>query len=258
LKLLVNRIRTYDICQRLFDQFTMARSLKRISGLRLCDEVVNQIEGQILNGDCQAGDKLPSESDLAEQAGISRRAIRDALKILETKGLIEVRKGSGAYVARNDYEFYLASIMDNVRSYLSDARASLVNILQFRILIEGSAVAYLAKKQDPDRLDTLKDNLETQQKALTNKNADLYNKVHLEFHAALVEGLGNPIINMLYEQVSLLIRDRMMLISHDFSVMENSISEHKEIVDRIADGDPGAAQEALDDHFRHALSNLSS
>ena len=235
----------------------MPRSLKRISGLRLCDEVVNQIEGQILNGDCQPGDKLPSESELAEQAGISRRAIRDALKILETKGLIEVRKGSGAYVARNDYEFYLASIMDNVRSYLSDARASLVNILQFRILIEGSAVAYLANKQDSARLDTLNENLATQRKALTSKDAKLYNKVHLEFHAALVEGLGNPIINMLYEQVSLLIRDRMMLISQDLSVMENSISEHKEIVDRIIEGDSVAAREALDDHFRHALSNLS-
>ncbi|MCB1124113.1 MAG: GntR family transcriptional regulator, partial [Verrucomicrobiae bacterium] len=92
------------------------RALKNISIPRLCDEVVSQLEHQILNGDFQQGDKLPSESILSEQAGVSRRAIRDALKILETKGLIEVRKGSGAFVARNDYDLYLRSLIENVSS----------------------------------------------------------------------------------------------------------------------------------------------
>jgi GntR family transcriptional regulator, transcriptional repressor for pyruvate dehydrogenase complex len=220
--------------------------------------VVNQIEGKILEGDFQPGDKLPSESELAEQAGISRRAIRDALKILETKGLIEVRKGSGAYVARNDYEFYLASIMDNVRSYLSDARASLINVLQFRILIESSAVEHLARKGDPKSLEALQENLQKQKNALKSKNVNRYNELHHKFHGGLVDSLGNPIISMLYEQVSLLIRDRMLLKSRDLSIMENSVREHEEIIDRIVEGNSTAAREALDNHFRHALANLSS
>ncbi|MCZ6671929.1 MAG: FadR/GntR family transcriptional regulator [Verrucomicrobia bacterium] len=236
----------------------MTRALKNISGPRLCDEVVSQLEQQILSGDFQQGDKLPSESILSEQAGVSRRAIRDALKILETKGLIEVRKGSGAFVARNDYDFYLNLLIENVSSYLSNARATVANVLQFRVLIEGSAVEALAMKHNPVTISALNENLSRQRDALKNKDIGAYNKTHWKFHAALVEGLDNPIINMLYQQVALLIRDRMMLKSRDFSVMENSVQEHSSIIEKIEAGDSHGSRQALIRHFDRALANLSN
>jgi len=250
---------TYVICQSIpIYKPTMTRALKNISAPRLCDEVVSQLEQQILNGDFQKGDKLPSESILSEQAGVSRRAIRDALKILETKGLIEVRKGSGAFVARNDYDLYLNSLIENVSSYLSNARATLENVLQFRVVIEGSAVEALALKHESDTIRALNENLERQREAFSNKDTADYNKTHWKFHALLVEGLENPMINMLYQQVALLIRDRMIVKGRDLSVMENSIQEHTAIIEMIEAGDAHGSRQALIRHFDRALANLSN
>ena len=235
----------------------MTRALKNISGPRLCDEVVSQLEQQILSGDYQQGDKLPSESILSDQAGVSRRAIRDALKILETKGLIKVRKGSGAFVARNDYDLYLNSLIENVSSYLSNARATLENVLQFRVVIEGSAVEALAVKQDRESIDALNQNLNMQRDAFKNEDTNAYNKAHWKFHTALVEGLENPLITMLYQQVALLIRDRMMFWGRDLSIMQNSIKEHTAIIEKIEAGDAPGSREALIRHFDRALANLS-
>lgn len=236
----------------------MPRALKNISIPRLCDEVVSQLEQQILNGDFLQGDKLPSESILSEQAGVSRRAIRDALKILETKGLIEVRKGSGAFVARNDYDIYLNSLVENVSSYLSNARATLENVLQFRMIIEGSAVEALAMKKDSKDIDALNDNLRQQRDALQNKDTKAYNKVHWKFHLSLVEGLRNPMIDMLYQQVAGLIRNRMIVKGRDLSVMEHSIQEHTAIIEKIEAGDAHGSRQALISHFDRALANLSN
>lgn len=236
----------------------MTRALKNISVPRLCDEVVSQLEQQILNGEYQQGDKLPSESILSEQAGVSRRAIRDALKILETKGLIEVRKGSGAFVSRNDYDFYLSSLIENVSSYLSNARATLENVLQFRVVIEGSAVEALALNQDNENMEALNENLKQQRNALKAKDINAYNKTHWKFHAALVDGLDNPMITMLYEQVALLIRDRMMVKSRDLDIMKHSIQEHTAIIEKIEAGDSHGSRQALIRHFDRALANLSS
>ena len=236
----------------------MPKALKNISVPRLCDEVVSQLEQQILNGDFQQGDKLPSESILSEQAGVSRRAIRDALKILETKGLIEVRKGSGAFVARNDYDLYLNSLVENVSSYLSNARAKLENVLQFRVLIEGSAVEALAMRHDSESINALNENLSQQRNALHNKDTKAYNNAHWNFHLSLVDGLNNPIIHMLYEQVAGLIRDRMMVKGQDLSIMEHSIQEHTAIIEKIEAGDARGSRQALISHFDLALANLSN
>lgn len=236
----------------------MTRALKNISAPRLCDEVVSQLEQLILNGDYQPGDKLPSESILSKQAGISRRAIRDALNILETKGLIEVRKGSGAFVARNDYDLFLNSLIENVRSYLSNARTTVENLLQFRVVIEGSAVVHLAMKQNYKNIGTLTENLRLQRDALENEDSSAYNNAHWKFHECLVGGLDNPIISMLYRQVALLIRDRMMILSRDLLVMEHSIQEHSAIIEKIEAGDSYGARKVLLRHFNRALANFSS
>ena len=234
----------------------MSTTLERIAVSRLCDEVVQQIEKQIVSGRLKPGEKLPSEKELSDQAGVGRRAIRDALKILETKGLIEVRMGSGAFVARNDFEHYLTSLSDNVKSYLTQAKAHLEEVVQFRCLIEGAAVERLAREQDSEKLDRLRSAVEKQAQALNDDNVRAFNRAHFNFHAVLVRSLGNSIVSMLHQQVLQLVKGRMRTVSRDSSVRERSVREHREICDAIAQGKPAQARKALDRHLSEALATL--
>jgi DNA-binding FadR family transcriptional regulator len=90
-----------------------------ISRKRTSEIVFENLEARILDGTFEDGDKLPSEEQLATQLGVGRRVVREALKVLEAKGLVDIQMGVGAIVQRNDLDSFLKTLTLNVRSYLS-------------------------------------------------------------------------------------------------------------------------------------------
>ena len=235
----------------------MSFELKKIKVNALGKSVAQQIERKIIYAEICMGEKLPSEAKLAEQTGVSRRAIRDALKILETKGLVELHKGKGAFVRRNDFNIFLQALGSNIHSYLSTARASLNHIIQFRILIEGGAVEELAKGRELTILEDLEKNIGKQRDALKRKDSEAYSTVHREYHAIIVSSLKNPVVSMIYQEVAKLIWERMKTKSKDFEIVQKSINEHSTIVKMARDGKIAEAREAMLYHLTQALVQLS-
>jgi GntR family transcriptional repressor for pyruvate dehydrogenase complex len=223
---------------------------------KVTSAILEQLEDRILGGDLVEGQKLPSEQELAEQAGVGRRAIREALKALEMKGLITIRKGSGAFVVRNDFESYMDTLLRNVHAYLKLDRAKLGHILQFRELLAGSIIRLLASNPRPEVMEKIQASISLQEQALAAKNAGQYNRAHLDYHLAIVNSVENPVVTMMYSQVIKLLQPYMKISGSNLGIMRSSIAEHKKILRAIKAGDVQAAQAAFHEHLQGSRAHL--
>ena len=115
---------------------------------RLSDDIVSQLEAMILEGTLKVGERLPAERVLAEQFGVSRPSLREAIQKLVAKGLLVSRQGGGNYVA----ETLGSTFSDPLLKLLEDNPAAQRDLLEFRHTLEGSCAFYAAQRAtEPDR-----------------------------------------------------------------------------------------------------------
>ena len=218
--------------------------------------IMEQLEDRIIGGELSEGDKLPSEQELSEQAGVGRRAIREALKGLEMKGLITIKKGSGTFVMRNDFDSYIDTLMRNVHAYLKLDRAKLGHLLQYRELLAGSIIGMLTAEPKQEVIEELELSLNTQEEAYKNSNGAKYTRAHLDFHYIIINSLDNPIVTMMYTQVIKLLEPYMKKSGSSPDIMKTSIQEHREILNAIKNGDTSRAHQAFHSHLSVSLAHL--
>ena len=126
-------------------------AIQKISRASIGDQVYQQMKDQIVNGEWKAGDRLPSENELAEQFGVSRVTVRGALQKLAALGLIETKLGDGSYVGNASTQTLLQPLVQT--AFISDN--SLGEILQFRKMIEGAVCQEACKKAEKKDVNTL-------------------------------------------------------------------------------------------------------
>src|SRR5437773_2816492 len=120
-----------------------------IQSVRVFEQVAEQIEKRILDGELRNGDRLPPERDLAEQFHVSRTAVREAMKILAQKGLIEMRPGRGTIVIDGAHEAMQHSIGLVMKLKLGEVGGS-DNLVEVREILE-TEIAALAAARATDR-----------------------------------------------------------------------------------------------------------
>jgi GntR family transcriptional repressor for pyruvate dehydrogenase complex len=182
--------------------------------------------------------------------------VREALKVLETKGLVEVQKGVGAIVVRNDLESFLWSLTRNVASYLSTDKASTQHVMELRWLIESAALEHLISHPDGDKLDRLTAAISYQREAYAAKDARTYQKWHFRYHEQIIDVLGNPVISMIYKQVLYLVRARMEQAGSDLEIMQEAIGEHERMIAAVRRRSLPELRTILSEHLSHFVSHL--
>jgi len=223
---------------------------------RVAEEVEERIEERILDGTFAPDERLPSEEQLAAHLGVGRRAVREALKVLETKGLIEVRMGVGATVRRNDLDSFLKALTRNVTSYLRVNRADHVHVMELRWLLEGAAFRRLVECPQPERLARLEEFVHEQQAALDAGDSASYQDWHFRFHREIVDALDNPIISMIHRQMLALLRAPMEQAGNDPSVARRAVRDHGAMVDALRRRAMDDLQAILDRHLANFVSDL--
>src|SRR5919108_1448368 len=136
--------------------------LKVIKKTRIHEEVVTQIHDLIREGRLKAGDQLPSERELAETFKVSRTSVREALRALETKGLIVSRTGMGNFVANLPVESLIAPLA----KLLSEEKDALADIFEMRKLIEPHIAALAAERSTSKHIQTLNKLLDDQEQQI--------------------------------------------------------------------------------------------
>jgi GntR family transcriptional repressor for pyruvate dehydrogenase complex len=213
---------------------------KPIHSSRLYEQIAQQIEERILRGDLEAGDKLPSEIELAEQFGVSRTAIREAIKALRTKGLVEVHLGRGAFVTEGSSQILYAPLEQAPKIDQDDHMESLVEI---REILEPKIAALAAERANEDDIHALQDAITVMENSLND--VDSFVEADLHFHRALATATKNPMVTQLLTPIMDLLSVQITKTFQACESVEEFILYQKQILENIVNRNPQAARDAM-------------
>ena len=219
---------------------------------RIFQDVVDQIEAAILDGKLKVGDTLPPERELRERFEISRGTLREALRVLEQKGLIEIRLGvnGGAVVKGVTTE----KISENLAQLIRFQQVSLEHLAEFREGVEGSVVALAAKRATPEDIVQLKSllaqALEHKEKGLDSQDAFI--KVDEHIHQSLARISRNPIYISILQTVHENIHPYFeSFLPREPHVIEENYRDLYNIVHAVETGDDKNARRLARLHVQH-------
>lgn len=224
-------------------------ALEPIISQRLYQQVADSIRRQIQSGSAPPGSRLPSEKVLAQQLGVSRPTVREAMISLEIAGLVEIRTGSGSFV-RHRESLALPSV---------DTGPGPIELLNARILIEGEIAAEAAQKATPDDLEAIAAKLQEMQFVIArgehSRTADQ------AFHVAIARASGNDVLASI---VGELWAGMFSPLFHQFSErtrlvrrQEAALNEHRTIFAALRTRDPLAARAAMRHHLMQVQAVLA-
>ena len=218
---------------------------KTIRSSRLYEQIVQQVEDSILTGKLKAGDQLPPERELALEFGVSRTAVREAVKALREKGLVEAYPGRGTFITEGTSQAVRQSLDRMIKIGQPEGSSFLVEV---RGILEPEIAALASTRADEEDLKTMREAVEVMDKA--KRDPDAYIEADLDFHLALAEAAANPIILSLIDSIVGLLREQRMKIFQVAGGPERGQYHHKQILKAIEQHDPMAAKEAMKAHLQ--------
>lgn len=211
---------------------------------RLYEQIVEQIEASILKGELKPGEKLPSERELAEQFGVSRTAIREAVKALTQKGLVEVHMGRGTFVINSTPLAVRHSLGLVVKLDGSEGTRSLVEV---REILEPEIAALAAGRARDEHIKMMQDAVAMMDASL--QDIDAFIEADLDFHLALAEGTQNVLIPTLTDTLVILLREQRKRIALVKGGMVRAQKHHKKILAAVLKGDSHEARQTMRAHL---------
>lgn len=227
-----------------------------VSPVRAYERVVEQIEEAVFTGRLRPGSRLPSERDLMTQFGVSRSTVREALRVLQSNGMIQSRAGDprGPEVLPASPKSLQKSMSRLVRA----ESMSLAELLQFRMLLEGSAYLLAARL----RTDAQLAEMEAAVRAMSDATEYAeFSDADVAFHDAVARATQNTLIvvcsNVVRGVVLDLIADRLAAAPDRQSLMRAYLRHHSEVLQAVRDRDGSLAarlaRQALFDYYSDSL-----
>ena len=213
---------------------------------RLVDRVVNEIQRLIVEGQLEPGMKLPPEREFAEQIGVSRTVIREAVRILVTKGLLGTRPGVGTIVRQVTRD----QVVEPLNMLLQAQGASLENLHQVRSILEVE-IAGLAALQATER-DIAELSQITAEMGMALNAPELFVARDADFHRTLAEMSHNPLLVVLLDSIRDLMQEVRRLVHRHPGLYQIVMPDHRRIMERVIAKDPEGARRAMWEHLEHA------
>ncbi len=219
--------------------------VKPVRRTRLYDQIIAQIQQLVSDGRVKPGDQLPPERELADQLGVSRGSLREALRTLEYLGFIESRPGGGTIVQKVE----LATILSPFADFLSREEQFLLETMEFRLIVEPSVARLCAINCSDEVLVKIRRALKRHEDDVRDSRPALDSDT--AFHLAIAEGSGNDFICQFVKAISGILGDwrRMWLKGRPAT----SIEHHQRIFDAINSRDADKAEAAMREHLENIL-----
>jgi len=219
--------------------------LKAVRHIRLSEEIVGQIERLILNHELPIGAALPSERQLAAQLGVSRNILREAVRMLVQRGLLEVRPGSGTYVARPGAEF----LQDFLDLFVRTSEFGLFDLVEARQALEVQIAELAAQRATEDDCRLIDQYLGELEEAADDP--ERYIEADISFHAALGRAARNEILQQLMKSIRGAMRENIrIVVTHRPAAVEEAILAHRRIALAVRTHASGEARLAMQDHLQ--------
>ncbi|MDO4485416.1 MAG: GntR family transcriptional regulator [Bacillota bacterium] len=216
-------------------------------------KVVDYIYALVENEQLSIGSRLPTERTLAEELGVGRNSIREALRMLENMGLVESRQGSGNYIACNPS----AAISEAIDMMLMLQQTTVEEVCSFRRGMEKAVCQEAIKKGISDEMSEEIEALLSDQ--MYSSDAEVQAEVDHSFHYALIRASGNQMWICVSEAVINVYRRwiERVILRADESVRMELRENHREIFNAIKREDRDACEKAIDRHYDIADRELS-
>ena len=210
----------------------------------LSDQLARRIRAMIQRGDYGVGDRLPAIMEMAKRFGVGHPTVREALKKLETIGLVGIRHGSGVYVSRSDDVLVLAS-PDHPGTV---TKKLLLDLIRARMALEAQSVADAVQKATAAHLKEMRRLLATAAENLADD--EVLNRVNMSFHRQIALASGNAVLVQLLDVLRELFTDEQRLILKIFASRERDHEGHLAILDALVRRDAPLAVKRMRKHLK--------
>ncbi|MFJ3771616.1 FadR/GntR family transcriptional regulator [Streptomyces sp. NPDC090075] len=198
----------------------------------LSEQVIAALRNQIASGEWPVGSRIPTEPELVEQLGVARNTVREAVRALAHNGLLDIRQGSGTYVAATSE---LAGVMHR-RFADADPR----HIAELRSTLESSAARLAAARRTDKDLRQLDAMLTRREQAWGSGEAEAFVTADAAFHLAVVAASHNDVLTAMYADLGEVLRD-WLRADVGAELTPETYMDHARLVDAIRAGDADAA-----------------
>lgn len=220
-------------------QDTLAPVMKQ----SLADRLAHEIRQLIQNAGYKIGDRLPTIMDMAHQFKVGHPTVREALRKLETVGIVEIRHGSGVYVTRSEDVLVLAS-----PGYAGEVtKKLLLDLIQARIPIEMQSAAFAARNASDGDLAELRGLLASAERSFDDDA--LLSSINMTFHRQIAQASGNTVMAQLLGVLQELFTTEQRLILGIFGSRQRDHQEHLGILEALEKRDESLAIERMRTHL---------
>ena len=210
----------------------------------LHEQIADRIQDMITTQRIQAGQKLPNERDLAKMLGVSRPTVREAMRLMQHRGLISRKPGGGTYLIQMSTE----TVSDSLSRYFWIKDCSYEDMFQVREALEPAAAALAAQRATAEDMLMLEDKLETLTAGFLSGDPRSLAQTDSDFHIAIAQASGNPLLAAMCIGIDELVRKWNEKSSAEI-FDEPATQSHRAILLAIKDCDPQRARDAAIAHI---------
>lgn len=220
----------------------------KVTTQKVSQQVAAQLEKQIVEGVLTAGAKLASERDLAQQYGVSRPSIRDAIKQLEAKGLVTRKQGGGTFVCNELVDPFAEPLFE----LLANSPESHYDLLEFRFALEGVISYYAALRGSEQEFERIQQAFAQVEQQVENDLESLSEAV-VDFYLAIADASHNVVLKHLLLGLKGLLKHNVqenLSVFQPYAEITKQLSIHrKELMDAIITQEPEKARQANRQHL---------
>jgi DNA-binding FadR family transcriptional regulator len=192
-----------------------------------------------------AGDKLPNENDLASELGVSRSTLREAIKILTTNGMLEIKRGKGTFVTSN-------TIINS--EDLNDIASGLDDLFEMRLMFEPDCAYLAAERATDEEIQTIcYYGEEIEKKILSGEDRTFEEQ---KFHESIANATHNSFVKQFMPIIFNAIKKGVVVLTQDQDVSEDNLKDDRLIMEFLKKRNPEGARTAMRLHIIHAMERL--
>lgn len=244
------------------DTPSMRKAIRKVEPVRIFEQAVGQIRDLILSGELPVGEKLPTEMELSKLLSVGRSSVREALRVLESEGLVEVRRGSGTFVISNHP---LNNQNIDLAQWLRMREDTLEQVLEVRECIEGLSAGLAAKRATPEQVQKIieisqeiQDKLSKLDESAANQKEvfEELSRLDVAFHLQISQSAGNDITNEIIQHIVPAFQQSNKAVLYLYRKALMMDNEHRQIALAIQSHDRSAAESAMRHHIQRVRQDI--
>jgi GntR family transcriptional regulator, transcriptional repressor for pyruvate dehydrogenase complex len=239
---------------------TPSPRMQKLFPVRIFEQAVEQIQDLISTGALTGGQRLPPEQELSRQLGVSRSSVREALRVLESEGTVEIRRGSGTFIATRPAQ---GNRRGEMKHFLEVREETLEQVLEVRESIEALAASLVASSASPEALADIRGIVE-EQAALLNKWLEADDELDIDalarldglFHLAVSSASGNDIVHEIINHLIPAFNESNKAVLYLGKRAKKMEHEHHEILAALESRNAPAAEAAMREHIQQVKKEI--